>query len=72
VSGLSAVGRTVLDMKGCGKHAYRDRISALIALANMRHKDCSHRTKMELRAYRCWRFGGAWHLTSRSFLAESA
>lgn len=37
----------------CEKIRYRDRIAALLAMANAQHRDASHRPKAEQRAYRC-------------------
>lgn len=51
-------------MPTCTKVRYRDRIAALLALANARHRDGSRRAKLEQRAYRCPACRG-WHLTSR-------
>lgn len=48
----------------CVKRGYRDRISALIALAGTAGKKHTRREKDEARAYRCPRCG-KWHLTSR-------
>lgn len=52
-------------MTGCGKHRYRDRVAALLALAKIRAADSSRRPKTEQRAYRCPDCGG-WHLTSKA------
>lgn len=49
----------------CKKIRYRDRIAALLAMANSQHRDASHRPKTEQRAYRCPLCYG-WHLTSRA------
>ncbi len=50
---------------GCssGKVRYRDRVSALLARANIGRTDSSHRPKSERRAYWCPQCRG-WHLTS--------
>ena len=47
-----------------GKIRYRDRVAALLALADTRHADRSGRPKIEKRAYPCPSCHG-WHLTSR-------
>lgn len=47
-----------------GKNRYRDRITALLALANIARRDSPQRLKTERRAYRCPQCNG-WHLTSK-------
>lgn len=47
----------------CGKRRYRDRLAALIALAEVVFVDAPGRPKHEVRAYRCPACRG-WHLTS--------
>jgi hypothetical protein len=47
-----------------GKVRYRDKVGALFAMSQARHKDSSGRAKLEQRAYFCSRCRG-WHLTSR-------
>lgn len=46
-----------------GKHRFRDRIAAELALATIHRKDKASRPKRERRAYPCP--CGGWHLTSR-------
>jgi rubrerythrin len=49
-----------------GKRKYRDRIAALLTLAEVQKRDGSRRAKgSEKSVYRCPHCG-AWHLTSRS------
>jgi hypothetical protein len=47
-----------------GKVRYRDRVAALVALAQVRRTDSPNRPKQEVRAYRCPLCRG-WHLTAR-------
>lgn len=48
----------------CAKKRYRDRVAALLALANTQFKDSSSRAKIETRAYKCDACVG-WHITSK-------
>lgn len=50
----------------CKKRAYKDRIAALLALANTQNVDSPTRAKTEKRAYRC-SYCKKWHLTSQDF-----
>lgn len=54
----------------CSKIRYRDRVAALLALANTQHKDSSTRTKTERRAYKCPNCKG-FHLTSAPLRKKS-
>jgi hypothetical protein len=47
-----------------GKRRYRDKVAALLAMAEAQRKDGARRAKMERRAYRCPKCRG-WHLTAR-------
>lgn len=47
-----------------GKVRYRDRVAALLALANTARVDSARRPKTERRAYPCPQCRG-WHLTSK-------
>lgn len=49
--------------KKCHKKPYRDRIGALMALADIDRRGNPNRPKAERRAYRCPRCS-RWHLTS--------
>lgn len=48
----------------CRKRRYRDRLTALIALADIQAKD--RPGAQEQRAYRCPHCRGGWHLTSQA------
>ncbi len=49
----------------CRKQRYRDRVSALLALAEIKQADNVRRPKQEGRAYWCPRCK-SWHLTSKA------
>lgn len=51
--------------RGGGKRLHRDRIAALFAVSQTRHRKRTPQGRQERRAYRCLPRGGALHLTSR-------
>ena len=51
-------------MPTCTKTRYRDRIAALLVLAQIQNQDKASRPKQEARVYFCDDCRG-WHLTSR-------
>ncbi|MFD6699405.1 MULTISPECIES: hypothetical protein [unclassified Microbacterium] len=53
-------------MTRCTKTRYRDRIAALLVLAQIKNHDKASRPKQEARAYYCDECH-AWHLTSRRY-----
>ena len=63
------MARNYVKSKRCGKRKYRDRISALLALASTT-QNRKARGKDETRAYHCPICKG-WHLTSQPLRTRS-